>query len=302
MSNISFLDNATEGKNNKGSYLLTVAITIIGGSFASILFIILFMLIYVFSSGIIGAESQINLLTYNPLLILLLVGVSYGIYSLLFYLCIRFIHKKRFMAIINTGKNLKWNRILKGALIWTSILTIFTLMALIFENGSLTFNLSFKPFIYLLILSIIVFPIQASFEEIFFRGYLMQGIGLLSKKPVVPLIITSLIFGSIHFYNGSTFSMSISIVMSAMILGLMFGIIVLGENGIETAVGAHIANNLFVAVILNSSDSGLGGLPSLITTQTTDPYSGIPLLLIMVVFMLIIIFWNKKDSFIRIFQ
>ena len=48
-------------------------------------------------------------------------------------------------------------------------------------------------------------------------------------------------------------STSITIVFSATILGLMLGIIVLGENGLETAMGAHIANNMYVAVVFNTS-------------------------------------------------
>ena len=130
----------------------------------------------------------------------------------------------------------------------------------------------------------------------------MQGFRLISKKPVVPLVLTALIFGSIHFYNGTSLVTSLTIVISAVILGLMLGIIVLGENGLETAMGVHIANNMFVAIILNSSDSGMSNLPSLITAQTTDPYSGIPLLILMAGILILIIFWNDRKAFLRIFQ
>ncbi len=302
MSKISFLDNALQGKHNKTSYFLTIGITLIGGTLASILFIVLLMVVYFLTFGTNGLESQINILLYNPMLLLVMVGVSYGIFSLLFYLCIRFIHKRQFISLINTRKKIIWVKILKGAGLWAGIMLIYTVISLIFNDGSLSFNFNLMPFLFLLILSLLVFPIQASFEEIFFRGYLMQAFGLITKKPVIPLILTSLIFGLIHFYNGTDLNMSISIVISALILGLMLGIIVLGENGLETAMGAHIANNMFVALFLNSSDSGLGGLPSLITTQTTNSYSGIPVLILMAATMLIIIFWNKKKDFLRIFQ
>ena len=36
MSKISFLDNVNNGKNTKGSYFLTILITVIGGTIASI--------------------------------------------------------------------------------------------------------------------------------------------------------------------------------------------------------------------------------------------------------------------------
>ena len=256
MSNIRFLDNAVHGKNNWVSYLLTIGITVIGGILASIALIVLFMLVYFLSIKTAPVNIQFNILN-NAMIILILVGISYGIITLLFYLCIKFIHKKQFISLINIGKNINMNRIFKGAGLWAGIMTLFTLTSIIYNKGGLSFHFDPVPFLYLLIISLLVFPLQASFEEIFFRGYLMQAFGLLSKKPVVPLIITTLIFGLIHFYNGTNLEMSITIVLSALILGLMLGIIVLGENGLETAMGAHIANNMFVALFLNSSDSGL---------------------------------------------
>jgi uncharacterized protein len=301
MSKIMFLDNVNNGKNTKGSYLLTILITVIGGTFASVLFLVLFMILYFSSLRTTGMGFEINILN-NPLIILIFIGVSYGIFALLFYLCIRFIHKKNFINLINTGKNVKWFRILKGAGLWGGILAIFTLVSYIYDNSSLSFNLNFVPFIYLLVISLLVFPIQASFEEIFFRGYLMQGFGLLSKKPIVPLILTTLIFAIVHFYNGTTLEMSITIVVSALVLGLMLGIIVLGEDGLETAMGVHIANNMFIALFLNSPDSGLGNLPSLFTSPSTNSYSGILLLIAMAVILIIILFWNKKENIYRIFK
>lgn len=301
MSNIEFLNNAQQGKNAPMRYFMTILITILGGSIAAIIFIIIILLIYAFIPGI-DAQTQIYNIGDNSLIILMLVGLVYALYALLFYLCIRFIHKKRFQILINTGKSIKWKKIGLGAVLWTGIIGFFTIISLIFQGNSLTINFNYTSFVYLLILSLLVFPLQASFEEIFFRGYLMQGLSLIFKKPVVSLLLTTAIFGSIHYFNGTSFSNSISIVISAMILGLMLGIIVLGENGLETAMGAHIANNMFVAVVLNSSDSGMGNLPSLITAQSTDPYSGIPLLLLMAVIMLTILFWNRKSDVSRIFQ
>ncbi|MBZ2164816.1 CPBP family intramembrane glutamic endopeptidase [Methanobacterium spitsbergense] len=301
MSKISFLDNAVQGKNTMGSYILTMGITFIGGIFASISLLILIVVLYFLSIGSARYDAQTNILN-DPFMMLILIGISYGIFSLLFYLCVRFIHKKHFISLINTGKNIKWRRIIKGAGLWVGIMGFFTILSFIYQGGSLSFKFDFWPFIVLLFLSILIFPLQASFEEIFFRGYLMQAVGLITKKPVIPLIITTLIFGLIHFNNGTDFTMSISIVISALIIGLMLGIIVLGENGLETAMGVHIANNIYVALILNSSNSGLDGLPSLITAQSTDPLSSIPLLILMVGIMIIILFWNKKENLYRIFQ
>ncbi len=301
MSRIIFLDNVRQGKNTLGSYLKTISITVIGGTIITIIFLVLFMILYFLSLRTTPMSAEINILN-NPLILLIFIGVTYGIFSLLFYLCLRYIHKKKLITLINTGTKINWLRILKGAALWSGILAAFTLISYIFDNNSLTFNLNPIAFLYLLIISLLVFPLQASFEELFFRGYLMQGFGLLSKKPVVPLILTTLIFGLVHFYNGTTLEMSITIAASALILGLMLGIIVLGENGLETAMGVHIANNMFIALFLNSPDSGLGNLPSLFSTPPSNSYSGIPLLIAMAVLLIIILFWNKKENLYRIFR
>ena len=182
MSNIEFLNNAQKGKNTPMSYFMTIVITIIGGSVAAMVFIILLLFLYFLIPGI-NAQAQIYNIGDNSLLILVLVGLVYALYALLFYLCIRFIHKKNFQTLINTGKTIKWKKIGWGAVLWTIIIGFFTVISLILQGNSFTINFNYTSFIYLLLLSLLVFPLQASFEEIFFRGYLMQGLSLIFKRP-----------------------------------------------------------------------------------------------------------------------
>ncbi|WP_337971867.1 CPBP family intramembrane metalloprotease [Methanobacterium petrolearium] len=93
---------------------------------------------------------------------------------------------------------------------------------------------SFNPaFFILLILSLIIYPIQASFEEIFFRGYLMQGIGLLTRKPAIPLLITSVIFAIGHFWNGNDVISGVGMVINMFIFGITLGIITLGKTALK---------------------------------------------------------------------
>ena len=305
MSSISFLDNALEGKNNWWRYLFTVVISLVGGSLLSgILMAVLLVLYAVFlSPG--GASDILNVLQTtlsNPFTLIILLGVSYSISTILFYICLRFLHRKHFLGVINTVSSLRWKMLLKGLVLWLLIMLAFSLPDLIFnpQGYEITFNLN--GFIILLVLCLLAVPIQASFEEILFRGYLMQGFSLLSKKPWVPLLLTSSIFGLVHFFNGTSIVVDLSIVISTFIIGMMLGVIALGDNGIETAMGVHIGNNLYVFLIYNSVDSGLPGLPSMVTSQPADPFAGIPFLILSVVITLTILFWNRKEDITRIFK
>jgi membrane protease YdiL (CAAX protease family) len=303
-SSISFLNNASEGKNNWWRYLLTVIVSLVGGSLLA--GIILGMLLAVVSIFFAGEVSNIypfiQSTISNPIFLVVLVGISYTISVFLFYICLRFVHHKKFLSVINTVSRLRWKLLLKGLVLWALILFILSLPSLIFNQGGYEITYNSKSFLILLIICLLAFPIQASFEEILFRGYLMQGFSLVSKKPWVPLVLTSLIFGSVHVLNGTNLYMDLSIVASTFIIGMMLGIIALGDNGIETAMGVHIANNLYVALFFNSTDSGLPGLPSMVTTQASEPFSGLPFLILAAILMIAILFWGRKENIIRIFR
>jgi hypothetical protein len=95
----------------------------------------------------------------------------------------------------------------------------------------------------------------------------------------------------------------VDIVIQALILGLTLGIITLGENRLETAMGVHIANNIFVALIVNTPNGGLGNIPSILTDNSPpNILSDIPIIALYALILLAIIFWGKKENIIRIFK
>ena len=294
MSRITFLDNATEGKNNWWRYLITIILT--WGTPVVILTIVFFILSNFNPIKLVSLLSQ-------PISLIVLVGIS-DILSLIFlYIGVRYIHERKFISLINTDSKFSWRRILKGGGIWFGILTLGLIITLLLNPSNLNVTFNSQPFITLLIISLIVFPIQASFEELFFRGYLMQGIGLTSKYPIVPLITTSIIFALLHFPNGGNALTSVDIVIQALIIGLTLGIITLGENRLETAMGVHIANNIFVALIVNTPNGGLGNIPSIITDNSPpNILSDVPIIALYAIILLAIIFWGKKENIIKIFK
>ena len=294
MSRITFLDNATEGKNNWWRYLITIILT--WGTPVVILTIIFFILSRFNPIKLLSLLSQ-------PISLIVLVGIS-DILSLIFlYIGVRYIHERKFISLVNADSKFSWSRILKGGVIWFGILTLGLIITLLLNLTDLNVTFNSQPFITLLIISLIVFPIQASFEELFFRGYLMQGIGLTSKYPIVPLITTSIIFALLHFPNGANTLTSVDIVIQALIIGLTLGIITLGENRLETAMGVHIANNIFVALIVNTPNGGLGNIPSIITDNSPpNILSDVPIIALYAIILLAIIFWGKKENIIRIFK
>ena len=95
-------------------------------------------------------------------------------------------------------------------------------------------------------------PIQTSAEELLFRGYLLQGFGVLFKNRWLPLILTSVLFGGLHYANPEVDQFGLGIMFYYIGTGFFLGIITLVDEGLELALGFHAANNLFGALLMSS--------------------------------------------------
>lgn len=300
ISKIPFLYNAESGKNDWWRYLVTIVASWGIQIIAAVGVVLLFVIFLIAQRGIY-AGLDVQSIQSDPTFNIVLTLVGFALSFFVFYLCIRFIHYRSFVSIITTKSKIRWNKILKGAAMWFSILGIITIVSFLISPASYQVTFSPTTFGMLLILSLITFPIQASFEEVFFRGYLMQGFGLLTKKPVIPILATSIVFGIGHIMNGTSLTMDIFLFIETAIIGIMLGAVTLSENGIETAIGIHVINNLYAVLIVSTPGGIFGNLPSILTTSS-NPYTDLAVTTAAAVLAIIVIFWNKKDKLMDMFK
>ncbi len=289
------------GKNSWWRYIVTIVATWGIQGIVGILVAVLFVVFLIMQNGISAVGLNIQSIQSNSLFLVALALVGFAASYFVFYLCTRFLHRRPFISLFTTKSRINWGRMIKGAVLWFLILGMLTLIFYLINPAS--YEVTFNPgtFGVLLILSLITFPIQASFEEVFFRGYLMQGVGLLSKKPIVPLLATSFLFGLGHIMNGTGMTLSVFPLIETVIIGIALGIITLGEGGIETAIGIHIMNNLYAVLIVSTPDGIFGNLSSIMMTSSS-PSVDILTTTAAAVIAVVIIFWNKKDKLRDIFR
>ena len=109
----------------------------------------------------------------------------------------------------------------------------------------------------LLAIVIVWIPIQTSAEEYLFRGYLMQGVGVISGTRWLPLIFTSLAFGLMHYANPEIDKLGNMVYVFYIGSGLFAGIMTLMDEGMELALGWHAANNSFAALLVTADWTAL---------------------------------------------
>jgi len=175
-----------------------------------------------------------------------------------FILLVEPLNGRSLKKIINGTNSFRWNRFFISALIWGVISAIYLFVCLKADPSNYSLNNKSAMLIPLILISVLVFPFQAAFEEILFRGYLMQGFTVLLNNRLFPLIMTSILFGLFHGLNPEVKAFGFWTMLPQYVLfGLIFGIMTIMDDGIEAAIGAHAANNAFLCIMLTNDASAL---------------------------------------------
>ena len=140
--------------------------------------------------------------------------------------------------------------------------------------GELNITFEWKPFLYLLLLAGVLIPIQASVEELVMRGYLMQGAARALGSGWAAVLVSSLLFGLLHWANPEVASFGAGLMMVYyMGFGAFMALVALADDRLELAMGIHIGNNLFGTVIVTFPESVLT-TPALIRLESMAPTPG----------------------------
>lgn len=168
------------------------------------------------------------------------------------FLWVNLVHKQPIKTLTTSRKKIDWKRVFFSFFVWGSITTLMILASYLFSPEDVKLNFQLEPFLYLLVIAVLLVPIQTSFEEYFFRGYLMQGIGAKFKSRLLALVITSVTFGLMHYGNPEVAKLGSLIMVYYIGTGFFLGIITLMDEGLELALGFHSANNLITALLITS--------------------------------------------------
>ena len=202
--------------------------------------------------SILGMDEQKMLTLLEPNLNLFLMLLSFAIGLLGLLLVVKYLHRQSFVQLTTSRKNIDWKRFWFIFILWGIISSSFVFIDYFMSPEDYVVNFKLVPFIILCVITILLVPLQTSFEEYLFRGYLMQGIGVILKNKWVPLLITSLTFGMLHIANPEVDKLGYIILVYYIGTGLFLGIMTLMDEGMELALGFHAANNLFTALLVTA--------------------------------------------------
>ncbi len=245
---MKFVEQYRKGSESFATYLLTGVLVFLGLLIGNFVVLGLAFAIAPNMSLTSGANPFSELET-NTQLVLMMLPFVFAFSALL--LSVKYIHKRPILSILTARASFDWKRYFLAFTVWMSVLSLFMALT-IYTTDTIHWNFNSSTFFMLLAISCVMLPIQTAVEEVFFRGWLLQGIGKRLKHAGLSILFTGIIFGLLHGGNPEVYKIGYGIFAFYILSGIFLGIIAHMDDGLELGMGYHAANNVFASIILTN--------------------------------------------------
>ena len=266
----TFLELARRGKNDWWRYLVSVQLIPVGWfGFSLLLFVLLIAYAVVDRDPTTVIDFDRGQVTGAPLLtfVALILGFA-GLYASLFA-AVRYLHRRPLLSLVTPYRRLSWERVATGFAVFLALVAAAAAVEAALHPGRYKLTFDAGAFLKFLPFALVLVPLQTSAEELLFRGYLMQAVGLLTRRALVPAVVSALLFALLHLANPEVGAGFVAIAATYFVLGLAFALVTIRDGRLELALGAHAANNLFAALFANYAGSALS-TTAVFTSSTLD--------------------------------
>jgi membrane protease YdiL (CAAX protease family) len=305
---MNHLESSFTGKNSFWRYIVMFAIVLIVSNTIGAVPLLIALIIKSGSnpavfSQIAANPNDFSVIGLNPNagLVMMLFPFMAGLIA--FILLVKPLNNRTFKITINGTGRIRWERFFISATIWLILSALYLFLYLKIDPANFILNNKTGSLIILSVVSLLFIPFQAAFEEVLFRGYLMQGFAAMVRNRWFPLIMTSILFGLMHAFNPEVKEFGFFTMMPQYIVfGLIFGIITILDDGIEAAMGAHTANNIFLCIMVTNQSSALQ-TPALYEQYNIHPWTELAALIFTgIIFILILKMIFRWDTLSLLFK
>jgi len=196
------------------------------------------------------------------------------------YLSLRFLMRTNIKHIITDNKRIDWILMLQSAMAYLGVAALFTLGHALLQPGQFQFySGDTNALLNMIPLVLIITPIQTTSEEFLMRAIpsrlFKKGKLVTSNKAILLVsLFTALLFTLPHLSNQEMLhaSQKTAVIFYYALFGFGGTFISLKTKGFEPSLGIHAANNLYIALICNYTNSSLPSRPLILSTAQVGTF------------------------------
>tara|TARA_Y100000780_G_C13576031_1_gene374827 strand:- start:132 stop:839 length:708 start_codon:yes stop_codon:yes gene_type:complete len=211
------------------------------------------------------------------------------------WITVRLIHRKSLTQVITGRLTFDYNRVIYA--IWIGLLlnAVVLILNLLVFHQDMTFKApNIGEYVTFFLFAVVLTSYQAGFEEVFFRGYLLQGFSLITRNRIFLVAVTTLLFTAVHLLNPEAQEAGYpAYVSSIAIFGIFLAVVSLLDGGIELAIGYHAINNLWIILIANTDVTSIPS-PSLFELPTEQVGLFPDVFVQLFIFIVLLAIFNRK--------
>lgn len=220
------------------------------------------------SGGMMGGSAnpvQFVLLMFSP--VMLFVGV---------WVAQRAVHH-RTLRELTTAHTFRWPLVWQSMVVWLGLSIVATTVEWLVYPGRYEWSFDLWQWLLIAPLLLLLIPVQASGEELMFRGYLLQAMTRLWAQPAFLIVLSGVAFMLPHLGNpeiGKALGGEIPMALNYFLMGVGTAWLSIRDNGIERAIGIHVVNNWYAGILVGYAGSVLG-TPTIVHSTVIDAWYGV---------------------------
>ena len=224
--------------------------------------------------------------------------------SFLFFLAgvliaVTLIHRRHPRTLITARERISWRRVGQGFVAWfVPAGMVLGVGQYLFYPDTFSLTSDLATFALFVPLALVFTAMQATTEELFFRGYVVQSASLVWANRVFLALAAAVVFTIPHLLNPEASAGGWLTVLLTYFLGpgLVWVVVSFIDGTTELAIGAHFANNIGAILLINTAGSAVTA-PALFTvSEYHATYGALSVLVVIPLFLAISYKVFKRDE------
>lgn len=174
-------------------------------------------------------------------------------------LAVRLFEGRRWRTLVTGARHsVRLGRVASSAAVWFGLAALSDVALGLSGLANLEYAANWGAILPVALVALALIPVQIAFEEMSTRGYVHQVTSWYAGRPLYGILLSTVLFAALHFGNPEV--VRYGLLSMALYYGgvaLFLGVISVLDDGLELALGIHLATNIYAVVVVNHEGSAL---------------------------------------------